>query len=90
MIAAKVEAVGFPTTKILSLISLLFLSNDPQNPSGLSCRPGSVPGKPVADELSRWDNGLNLGLRKTALQEGYLGMSFGVKPLRTQIRGKSN
>jgi hypothetical protein len=45
---------------------------------------------PVATELSRWDNGLNLGLRKTALQEGYLGMSFGVKPLRTQIRGKSN
>jgi hypothetical protein len=40
---------------------------------------------PVATELSRWNNRLNSALRKAVLQEGYLGMSFGLKSLKTQI-----
>jgi hypothetical protein len=66
------------------------LSNDPQNPAGLFRRSGSVPRNPVATEFSRWNDGLDLALKKTALQEGYLGMSFGLKSLRTQIREKKS
>jgi len=62
------------------------LSDDSQNPVGLTRRSESIPKNPVATELSRCNNGLDLALIKTVLQEGYLGMSFDLKPLKTQIQ----
>jgi len=61
------------------------LSADPQNLVGLSRRSGNVPKNSVATELSRWNNGLDLALTKTTLQEGYLGMPFGLKSLKTRL-----